>query len=56
MKLRVSPEAEIEGLDVPEFGVLAYPDFVITSSHAGGHATAWTASAATSATDAGGSK
>ena len=29
MQLRVSPEAEIEGLDVPEFGVLAYPDFVL---------------------------
>jgi ammonium transporter, Amt family len=56
IQLRVSPEAEIEGLDVPEFGVLAYPDFVITSSHVGGHATASTASAATSATDAGGSK
>jgi Amt family ammonium transporter len=39
MKLRVSPEVEIQGLDVPEFGVLAYPDFVITSTHAGGHAT-----------------
>lgn len=24
--LRVSPEAELEGLDVPEMGVLAYPD------------------------------
>ena len=28
MQIRVSPEAEIEGLDMPEFGVLAYPDFV----------------------------
>ncbi|MDQ1480368.1 MAG: ammonium transporter, Amt family [Actinomycetota bacterium] len=56
MQLRVSPEVEIEGLDVPEFGVLAYPDFVITSSHAGGHVTSSTASAATSATDAGGPK
>ncbi len=36
--LRVSPEVEIQGLDVPEFGVLAYPDFVLTSTHAGGHA------------------
>ena len=29
MKIRVSPEVEIEGLDMPEFGVLAYPDFVL---------------------------
>ena len=29
MKIRVSEEAEIEGLDMPEFGVLAYPDFVL---------------------------
>jgi Amt family ammonium transporter len=27
--IRVSPAAEVEGLDVPEFGALAYPDFVI---------------------------
>jgi Amt family ammonium transporter len=38
MQIRVSPEVEIQGLDVPEFGVLAYPDFVLTSTHAGGHA------------------
>ena len=37
MQIRVSPEVEIQGLDVPEFGVLAYPDFVLTSTHAGGH-------------------
>jgi hypothetical protein len=37
MQIRVSPEAEIQGLDVPEFGVLCYPDFVLTSTHAGGH-------------------
>ena len=24
--MRVSPEVELEGLDVPEFGVLAYPE------------------------------
>jgi len=24
--LRVSKEAELEGLDVPEFGMLAYPE------------------------------
>jgi len=29
MQIRVSPAAEIEGLDVPEFGALAYPDFVM---------------------------
>ena len=29
MKIRVSEEAEIQGLDMPEFGVLAYPDFVL---------------------------
>ena len=39
MKIRVSPEVEIQGLDMPEFGVLAYPDFVLTSTHAGGSAT-----------------
>jgi len=37
MQIRVSPEVEIQGLDVPEFGVLAYPDFVLTSTHVGGH-------------------
>jgi len=35
VQLRVSPEAEIEGLDVPEFGVLAYPDFVLHSAPPG---------------------
>ncbi len=35
MKIRVSPEVELEGLDVPEFGVLAYPDFVLHHSPAG---------------------
>jgi Amt family ammonium transporter len=29
IQLRVSPEAEIAGLDVPEFGALCYPDFVM---------------------------
>src|SRR6476660_9627749 len=28
MQIRVSPEVEIEGLDMPEFGVHCYPDFV----------------------------
>jgi Amt family ammonium transporter len=53
IQLRVSPEAEIEGLDVPEFGVLAYPDFVLTSTHSGGHVTASTASTATPGADPG---
>jgi len=38
LQLRVSPEAEIEGLDVPEFGALCYPDFVLhraTPGHVG---------------------
>jgi ammonium transporter, Amt family len=39
MKIRVSPEVELEGLDVPEFGVLAYPDFVLHHSPAGHVAT-----------------
>lgn len=30
--LRVAPEDELEGLDVPEMGVLAYPDSVLTRS------------------------
>jgi Amt family ammonium transporter len=29
MELRVSPEAELEGLDVPEFGAACYPEFVL---------------------------
>jgi Amt family ammonium transporter len=33
--MRVSKEAEIEGLDVPEFGGLAYPEDVIASGPAG---------------------
>ena len=37
MQIRVSEEAELEGLDVPEFGALCYPDFVLTSGHTGGH-------------------
>ena len=35
MKIRVSEEAEIEGLDIPEFGALCYPDFVLHNSPAG---------------------
>ena len=37
MQIRVSPEAEIEGLDVPEFGALCYPDFVIATTRTGRH-------------------
>jgi Amt family ammonium transporter len=33
MAIRVTPEAERQGLDVPEFGALCYPDFVLVSSH-----------------------
>lgn len=29
MGLRVSKEAELQGLDIPEMGMLAYPDFVL---------------------------
>jgi Amt family ammonium transporter len=32
--MRVAPEAEEEGLDVPEFGMLGYPeDAVVTSPY-----------------------
>jgi ammonium transporter, Amt family len=37
MQIRVSPEVELQGLDMPEFGVLAYPDFVLSHSGGGGH-------------------
>jgi hypothetical protein len=37
MQVRVSPEVELQGLDMPEFGVLAYPDFVQSHSGGGGH-------------------
>jgi Amt family ammonium transporter len=35
MGMRVAPEVEIEGLDIPEMGALAYPDFNLIPSHAG---------------------
>ena len=38
MQIRVSEEVELQGLDVPEFGALAYPDFVLHHS-IGGHVT-----------------
>ena len=34
-KMRVSPEVELEGLDVPEFGGLAYPEDAIVPTTAG---------------------
>ena len=36
MGLRVAPEVEIEGLDLPEMGALAYPDFSLVPSHSSG--------------------
>ena len=38
MQIRVSAEVELEGLDMPEFGVLCYPDFVLATTQTGGHA------------------
>jgi len=35
MGMRVAPEVEIEGLDLPEMGALAYPDFTLIPSHSG---------------------
>jgi hypothetical protein len=29
--IRVSPETEMQGLDMPEMGVLGYPDFVLAT-------------------------
>jgi len=35
---RVSAETELEGLDIPEMGALAYPDFVLGGGNPlGGH-------------------
>lgn len=30
--IRVTPEAELNGLDIPEMGVLAYPDLQLVKS------------------------
>jgi len=38
MKIRVSPEVELDGLDMHEFGALCYPDFVLATTKTGGHA------------------
>jgi Amt family ammonium transporter len=35
MQIRVSPEVELQGLDVPEFGALCYPDFQLVSTEIG---------------------
>ena len=40
MQIRVSAEAELAGLDEPEFGSVCYPDFVLVSSSVGGAAAA----------------
>jgi Amt family ammonium transporter len=34
--MRVAPEVELEGLDIPETGLVAYPDFHVVSPHTGG--------------------
>ncbi|HXZ43524.1 MAG TPA: ammonium transporter, partial [archaeon] len=34
--LRVTPDVEIEGLDVPELGALAYPEHALIHSHSSG--------------------
>jgi Amt family ammonium transporter len=46
VKIRVSPEAEIEGLDMSEFGSVCYPDFVLVQSHTVGHAPSQTVGSA----------
>jgi Amt family ammonium transporter len=40
MKIRVSPEVELAGLDMAEFGGVCYPDFVL-ASNTPGHAAAY---------------
>jgi len=35
IRFRVTPEVEVEGLDMPEFGAVCYPDFVLQSSAVG---------------------
>jgi Amt family ammonium transporter len=37
MAIRVSEEVEVQGLDLPEFGSLAYPDFVLATDTVGRH-------------------
>lgn len=38
VKIRVAPDVELEGLDMPEFGAVCYPEFVLART-GGGHAT-----------------
>jgi len=38
VRLRVSEEAELEGLDFSEFGSVCYPDFVMVTTSGSGHA------------------
>ena len=39
IRIRVSPQVELEGLDMAEFGSVCYPDFVLAQSAMGpGHA------------------
>jgi Amt family ammonium transporter len=52
MQIRVSPEAEIEGLDMPEFGAVCYPDFVLVG-HGAGHVPIDTSVPSAPATSAG---
>jgi hypothetical protein len=33
--MRVPPEVELEGLDIPETGLVGYPDFRMNSPHSG---------------------
>jgi ammonium transporter, Amt family len=40
--MRVPPEVELEGLDISETGLIAYPDFHITSPHTGGFSSSLT--------------
>ena len=45
IRIRVSPQVELEGLDMAEFGAVCYPDFVLAQSAMNpGHApaSAWT--------------
>ncbi|MBS1790155.1 MAG: ammonium transporter [Acidobacteria bacterium] len=44
---RVDPEVEIAGLDLPEMGALAYPDFQVSTSSAGGGYVAMSGTSAT---------
>jgi hypothetical protein len=33
--MRVAPEVELEGLDVPQFGLLGYPEDAIATTESG---------------------